>query len=100
MPTTLEATVFQARRIAPGLSWVRSNLDARPDNFPVAVLGGAGFASASLALMACNFLLLFAPSFFFRCFWFGMHYPFCVLLQVRYRKWVRQLQFASVDENY
>src|SRR5262249_11535043 len=69
-----EATSFrvQARRNAPGRSCRISNFEVWPGRLPVAVGLSAGFASASLALIAWTFLLLFDPCFFFRCFWFGI----------------------------
>jgi hypothetical protein len=42
---------------------------------PVAVGGRRGAAFASFARMACVFLILFTPAFFFRCFWFGIVPP-------------------------
>jgi hypothetical protein len=63
---------FQARRKAPGRSCTVSNFEVWPGRLPVAVGFSAGFARASLALMARIFLLLFVPCFFLRCFWFGM----------------------------
>src|SRR5689334_4874101 len=61
-----------ARRVAPGRSCNNSNLDVCPGFFPVAVGFGAGLAFISLARIARTFLLLLAPAFFFRFFWFGI----------------------------
>jgi hypothetical protein len=59
----------------PGLSFKSSNFEVCPGLFPVALGFAAGFAIISLARMACIFLLLLAPSFFFRFFWFGIAVP-------------------------
>src|SRR5204863_9936862 len=67
---------YQARRKAPGRSCNISNFEGCPGLLPVAVGFDAGFANASLALIARIFLLLFSPFFFLRCFWLGMPTPF------------------------
>jgi len=63
-------------------TYARFNLPARSRSFsrfevsrmplPVALFGRRGAAVASLARMACVFLILLTPAFFFRCLWFGI----------------------------
>jgi hypothetical protein len=62
-----EIAGVQARFKAPGLSFTESRLEVWPLCFPVALGFGAGLAKASFALIACIFLLLLTPFFFFRC---------------------------------
>jgi len=64
-----------ARFKTPARSLTFSRFEVSRIPLPVADGGRRGAAVASLARIACVFLILFTPAFFFRCFWFGIVPP-------------------------